>query len=501
LAKRQMLLPELGGKNYTGRDYDPWQKHFLNNRAKFRFLKKSRRVGGTLAAVDDVWVKANERLDQGYRCQGISIRLKDAELLIESFRDLHDDMPPRFKRPIRGSDSMTEIALEHPNGKRSVFTAYPNRAPRSRGGDIILDEFAHGREDRKVFTGALPCVSLDEIDQLTALSTPFVKTGMFYDLDRRADGRYKNWFHYNIPWWLCPRLCTDVKTTEVEAPILSTRERVERFATETLQEIFDSFPDLETFQVEYELAFLEAVAALFSPELLDELCEVEWGDCKGSGFPCKVIEGIPTELDWMWLLANTRGVLHGGFDVGRERHESAYLIWDIAGKVKELRMIIRMFKTPYKEQKEVLEACVKKTNILRTCIDSTGIGAELAENLAREYPARFEGIVFTPQSKDQLATRMYIACIAAEREVWMPRYRPLILHFISIRKEAGSGSQVRYSVDLNEQLEGVRHHADLFWAGCLGLEAEVRSGLRWKVGDLIVRAPETPADNLDRIYG
>lgn len=448
--------------------YDPWQRHYMENRAKFIFKRKSRRTGGSRVAMDKAFVKSQRK--PNYRCQAVSIRQEDAKGLIEYVDEVHDDLPPRFKLR-RITDSKTEIAFLFPNGKRSVITAQPNKAPRSRGGDAILDEFAFGRDDRKVFNGALPVVSLSPEDQLTVLSTPFAKSGVFYDLSRRAEGKYQDWEHYLIPWWLCPRLCTDTARAAVEAPLISTRERVEEFGTESLRAIFNSFPDLEAFQVEYELQFLEALSALFSPELMERITVVDWGDEPGAELACRVVEGLPTNFDWLWLKANRQGVLYGGFDVGRQRHESDFIIWDIAGDRKEVRMVSRLHQTPYKAQKMVLEGALKQCDVLRTAIDSTGIGNELAEDLSDKYPQRFQGVTFTPQTKDQMATRMYIAATAEEREVYMPRYRPLVLHFISIRKEAGAGGQVRYSVDLNEQQEVMHHHADLFWAACLGLEA------------------------------
>jgi phage FluMu gp28-like protein len=468
LAERPRRIAETA----ANRDYDDWQSHLMDNASQTILLNKARRVGGTKTCVEKLTIKGLLRARYGHSAQGISIRQKDSEGLIDYARELLDDLPPRFKLPVKGSDSKTEIAVEHPGtGRRWKFTAYPNTAPRSRGGDVLLDEFAHGRDDRKIFKGALPCLSLSPADQLIVLSTPFAKTGVFYDLVRRPNNQYSDWFHYLIPWWLCPRLCIDTERARTEAPLMSTRERVMAFGTLVLRAILDSFPDLESFQVEYELAFLDAVSALFPPELLNQICVADWGDGPGCELASRIIEGPPSELDWMWLQANKTGILYGGFDVGRKRNESDFLIWDIDGQKKILRMIIRLAKTDYKTQGDVLKAGCSKGHVLRTCIDATGIGNELAENLAKEYPGRFEGIWFTQAIKDQLATRLYIACTAAEREIWMPRDRSLMLHFISIRKEAGSSGQVRYSVELNDQLEAQQHHADMFWAAALGLQA------------------------------
>lgn len=204
---------------------------------------------------------------------------------------------------------------------------------------------------------------------------------------------------------------------------------------------------------------------------MDDLCVANWGDEPSAELQCRVIETAPHELDWVWLNANKKGVLFGGYDVGRQRHESDFIIWDMDGDEKRVRMIIRLYKAPYRTQERALVEGMKRCDIVRTCIDSTGIGNELAENLVKDYPGRFEGVWFTPQVKDQLATRLYIAATAEKREVFLPRYRPLFLHFVSIKKEAGAGGQVRYSVDLNEQQGSSRHHADMFWAAALGLQA------------------------------
>lgn len=454
----------------TGNVSDPWQAHLERNDAKQILIDKSRRVGGTRTVARKCHDKGLTRIDRGYQFTGVSVRQKDAEGIISYIRERHDELPPRFKRPLIG-DAKTEVQIVHPNGKAALFQAFPAKATRSKGGDVLLDEFAFMPNDRAVYTGSLPSIGLHPEDQIFIGSNPWSKIGLFYDLVRRAEGKYQNIFQYRIPWWLCPRLCRDTARAHVEAPLMSTKDRVHEFGTPFMIELFDSFPDLETFCTEFELEFLEALSALFSPELMDRICVTDWGDQPDDDLPCRLVEGLPSEIDWLWLAANTRGVLYGGFDVGRYRHESDFIIWDIEGDKKSVRMIIRLYQTPYRAQRLVLENGYKRCNITRTCIDATGIGNELAENLVKDCPGRFEGVTFSAPVKDQLATRMYIAATATKQELFLPRYRPLILHFIAIKKEIGSGGMVRYNVDLNEQQSGAKHHGDLFWASALGLEA------------------------------
>lgn len=462
--------PEARDTLGTGNFNDRWQAHLLGNLAKYILVDKSRRVGGTRSVARKCHDKGTTRIDRGYQFTGVSVRQKDAEGIISYIKERHDELPPRFKRKLVG-DAKTEAQFVHPNGKSALYQAFPAKATRSKGGDVLLDEFAFMPDDRAVYVGSLPSIGLHPEDQIFIVSNRWTKSGMFYDLVRRAEGKYQNYFHYRIPWWICPRLCTDTERANVEAPLLSTRDRVNEFGTQFMIELFDSFPDLETFCTEFELEFLEALSALFSPELMEQLCVADWGDEPSADLPCRVIETAPHELDWMWLNANKKGVLFGGYDVGRQRHESDFIIWDFVGEKKYQRMIIRLFKAPYRTQEKALVAGMKQCDIVRTCIDSTGIGHELAENLVKDYPGRFEGVWFTPQVKDQLATRLYIAATTEKQELFLPRYRPLILHFVSIKKEAGAGGTVRYNVDLNEQQQGAKHHGDMFWASALGLEA------------------------------
>ncbi len=462
-----------------GVTYDPWQRHILRNGSQFILGDKSRRIGFTFDVCDKLLMSGLLRVHEGHQATIISISQDDAEGCISYVQARHDSLPPRFRYPLIG-ESRTELRMAHPNGKIWEIKAHPNRAARSRGGDVFWDEAAHGKNDRAVFAGTLACVAVDPRDQFIVGSTPFAKRGIFYDLVRKADGRYLNWDRYFLPWWHCPRLCVDCPAAEVEAPLLSTRERVERFGTPTLRAIYESYPDEESFRVEFELEWMEALSALFDPELMDSLTEPDWGD--HGELPCKVCEGAPTELDWRWLAASKKGVLFGGFDVGRRRNESVLAIWDMADLRRELRMLVRLPKTAFEVQEEVLAASCQKADVLRTYIDQTGIGEQLSERMAKAFPGRFAGVILTQQVKDALATKIHIACTARERQVWLPRYRPLVMHFLSIKKEVSSAGKIIYSVALNEQAEGSGHHADIFWACALGLDAaNIRT---WSVSDI-----------------
>jgi hypothetical protein len=53
----------------------------------------------------------------------------------------------------------------------------------------------------------------------------------------------------NVPWWLSRFFCRDLDRAAIEAPEMTTVERVERFGRPEIEEQFDSL-SLEDFQQE-----------------------------------------------------------------------------------------------------------------------------------------------------------------------------------------------------------------------------------------------------------
>ncbi len=104
--------------------------------------------------------------------------------------------------------------------------------------------------------------------------------------------------------------------------------------------------------------------------------------------------------------------------------------------------------------------------IHRLCIDSTGLGMQLAENLENRFRRRVEGITFTNPVIEEMANGLYLAM--QRLELRLPLIRDLQVHIHSIRKLTTAAKHSRFDVDSSEKR---RHHGDRFFSLCLALQA------------------------------
>ena len=101
----------------------------------------------------------------------------------------------------------------------------------------------------------------------------------------------------------------------------------------------------------------------------------------------------------------------------------------------------------------------------RLSIDKSGIGMNLAENLARDYP-QVVPEAFTNDSKERWATDLKI--LFQRKDIALPRDRELVGQIHSIKRRVLASGKV--SFDAERTTRG--GHADRFWAIALACQKE-----------------------------
>lgn len=435
---------------------DAWQADYLRDDAKFINILKSRRVGGSWAMTLKMFIRA--QVNRGYSGTFISLNLEEAVQKIDYALKMHESLPPRFRKKLAAA-SRTELVFADALGNRSTLKSIASRAPRGKGGDIGISELPHCRDQAKIYEGALHVTSRSPLHQLTVESTPIGKTGVFYDLCR---GRYAGFKRYEIPWWLCSALCTDVERARREAPALSTRQRVEGFGTPSMRAIYAAMPE-DAFRQESELAFIEAEECAFPLPLLQECATAEFGPFAGAALAYQALAKIPGEDDWRWLEVNRKGTLHAGYDVGRTRDDSALFIVDRVGGRLEARMAVRLSSTDFSAQEKILARAIK-CGVRTMGIDATGIGMPLAERMTQAFGAAVEAVHFTAPVKSRLVTDARV--LLMDKKLRLPLDRDLFGQLRSIERSVTDSGGVIY----HAPREG-GSHADLAWAFMLACGA------------------------------
>jgi len=244
---------------------EAYQREFLANRSRFRWVNKSRQVGFSFLFALEALARCHLR--SKHTAVFVSYNMDDAKEKVLTARQLHEELPLAYQKRLV-VDSKTELAFES-NGatkRLSRILSHPSKAPRGKKGDVYLDELAHYVNDREVYRGSTALI-LRSNGQLTGCSTPLGRRGIFWEIANEELRKYPHHTRQHVPWWLCRFFTTDVRAASDLALDLPTEERVERFGRPTLIEQFDSLP-IEDFQQEFEGKFVDETYSFFPYELI-----------------------------------------------------------------------------------------------------------------------------------------------------------------------------------------------------------------------------------------
>jgi phage FluMu gp28-like protein len=243
---------------------------------------------------------------------------------------------------------------------------------------------------------------------------------------------------------------------------METEERVRALGTPALIDIFDNM-FLEDFCQEYECSWSEESTAW-----------INWADIQACQDPELLFWQVRSPGDLPEAIAairqeqangNVEGVLFGGIDIGRH-HDLTELI--LLGQTTSGQLVTRLNLTlanvPFDDQQGMLRTIIDELRPRMVFVDDTGIGAMLAENLAKTK--RAEGRTFTQSAKEEWAieSRMRFE----RRSLAIPADRDLAYQIHSIKRRV-VGNAMSFDAERNE-----KGHADKYWALALAIAASAR---------------------------
>jgi phage FluMu gp28-like protein len=227
---------------------------------------------------------------------------------------------------------------------------------------------------------------------------------------------------------------------------MPTEDRVARFGNGDIVQQFESL-SIEDFQQEFENLFVDESYSYYPYDLI---------------LPCMHDDLVLAE-DIASIPAPT-GRLVGGFDVGRMRDRSELSLFEEIDGVFICRYLRSFLQTPFAEQEAELRRLLHTLPVVRLSIDRSGIGMNLAENLARDFP-QVVAENFTSESKERWATDMKI--LLQKRAIKLPRQRDLVAQIHSIKRRVLASGNVAFDAERTKN-----GHADKFWAVALACQKE-----------------------------
>jgi len=173
---------------------------------------------------------------------------------------------------------------------------------------------------------------------------------------------------------------------------------------------------------------------------------------------------------WETDLADAKGQLFLGVDVGRE-HDLT-VIWAIErlGDTAYTRRIVEMKGQTFDAQEHALYQLLALPQVRRCCIDCTGIGRQFSERAQQRFGTyKVEPVNFTGPVKEELAYPVRAAF--EDRTVRVPNRAEIRSDLRAIRKETTASGNIRFTAD-----RGANGHSDRFWALALALHAGKSTG-------------------------
>ena len=338
--------------------------------------------------------------------------------------------------------------IDFPNGSRvNCLTSNPRRF-RSKGGDIVLDEFSHHDQPGLMLDAAQPSAMWGY--QVRILSTHNGENSEFNKIIeicrqvQRGEITFEKADTLNYRWYHTP---LNIAIEQGLAEKIYKLDHVDAEVREKLRKRCRALARNEDAWNQEYMCIPSAAASTLIPYDLYQSCEIS---------------------DWSQsLVPHTaeRRQYYLGADIGREKDLTVIWLWELVGDVLITRKVIKLYKTPYGAQLEQVSDILFNLNILRACIDATGIGDMLAETLQDRFGThRVEKVKFTGPVKEHLASQMLGRF--EDRRIRVPADRETREDFHGIKKTITQTGNIRFDAARTDA-----GHADRFWAAALGVEA------------------------------
>ena len=381
----------------------PWQRKWVRDSARFKIGLWSRQTGKSFStsceAAEDsaaqpknssnLWVCLSAGERQALEWMEKAKKWAEAlKVTVDSYEEIRDSANAlMFRSEIRFANGARIIAIP----------ANPDTA-RGYSGNLVLDEFAIHEKPAEIWAAIYPSITnpLTGVKKLRIVSTPKGRGNKFADL----------WEH-------------NEKYSKHKVTI---EDAVRMGLPVDLDELKAGVDDPDIWAQEYMCEFIDNTSVLLPYELI--------GKCESDHISD---DGVSP--------------LFIGMDIGRQKDLSVIVTAAKLGDVLSIVSVDTLRKMPFADQLDILLAKGRERRVQRVCIDSTGIGAMLAEEAARKGGGTFGGVQFNVQTKGEMYALMRRKF--EERSVRIPVDRELREDLHAVQRIVSTGGNVTYSAPRN----------------------------------------------------
>jgi phage FluMu gp28-like protein len=424
----------------------PYQVRWINDPSPVSIGEKSRRIGWTYASS---YRAVDRRVRLGTNLYFSSADLTTAREFVDDCRKWAEFTNFAARQTVEedviDDEKITTFVLTFTNGARIVAGSSNPKFFRGKGGDADGDEFAFHARPRELIKAMQPA-ALFAGHQLRLWSTHNGEGNYFNQLLRQARaGEIKASVHRVT--------ILDAVEQGIVEKVLGLKGPDEKARREWLDTIRSTVPDEDVWNEEYMCRPSSEQSSLLSYELIRG-CEA--GNLRLAP-TVEAVGGVGSG-------GASGGMLYAGYDVGRKHDRSVLWVNEKVGDVYWTRMMLVIAGESYTAQEQRLNLLMQNRAVRRVCVDSTGIGAMLAERLVQRWGYRAEAVTFTAAAKSELA--MPLLRLFQDKRVRVPAEPDVREDLHAVRKVVTAANNIRLDADRDE-----RGHADRFWALALASHA------------------------------
>lgn len=438
-----------------GRLFLPYQNRWIEDQNRLKLMEKARQIGLSWSTADacvERTAPADARFDQWVSSRDeIQARLfledckKFASILNAAAKDLGLVLIDEEKK-------ISAYVLQFANGKRiHSMSSNPDAQAGKRGGRV-LDEFALHPDPRRLYSIAYPGITWG--GQLEIISTHRGSANFFNELveEIKHKGNPKGFSRHRVTLQDALDQGFLYKLQSVLAKDNPIQEMDEAGYFDFIR---SGCADEETFLQEYMCIPADDQGAFLT---YDQIAHCEYA----------MTEAWEMTVDG-YFEGRKLGDLYVGVDIGRNHDLTVIWVLERINGRFFTRKVIELKGVPFSGQEAELYAVMDLPMVRRCCIDSTGLGMQLAERATDKYSYRAEGVRFSGTVKEALAYPLR-SCFE-DLSVKIPNRNEIRADLRAIKKTTTAAGNIRFDAD-----KGKNGHADRFWALALAIHAAGNAG-------------------------
>ena len=480
----------------------PYQRRWVEDNSPLKIVVKARQIGYSFAASIRAVLECLKRkttwifLSKGER---------QSRLLMEKVQEHVRScgiLAQACESTFFEGTLIKQLEVRFSNG--SIIYGLPANPDTARGysGNVTLDEFAFHSEANKIYTALFPTITRGY--SIEVISTPNGQQGKFYELAKRAGLTDEGLGTRGLG---LGSLKTPAPRPQPPALVWSAHccdiyEAIRQGLKLDLQVLRAGCDDETSWQQEYCCQFISIAENFIPPALLAQCVSAEAAtDC-----PPQFLASAPClGLDSPFPESRAQNCeFYLGIDIGRHHDRTVFwldrvtvgpsgarpeagTLWrapagsdavcpgegggraplgPTAQRTAVARLVRTFSNTPFAVQLDFARELLSlpgpdgRPLVRRACLDSTGMGAPLAESLEHEFGPRVEPVTFTAAVKEDLAYR--VKRRLEQRLDLLPDAPEIARAFGAVKKLVTAAGNTRFDAERTDA-----GHADEFWAKAL----------------------------------